>query len=85
MGMLTRDSIRRLMEEIMVRQGRPMDHDDAARLQDVGFRSLDFSELALRVEEASGRPLQFEAGALRAIETVKDVLDFMESAVHDGA
>jgi acyl carrier protein len=78
---MPRASIRQMMEEIMVRQGRRMAGDEAARLQDVGFRSLDFSELALRVEAACGRPLQFEAGALRAIQTVRDVLDFMERAV----
>jgi acyl carrier protein len=83
--MMTRASIRQLMDEILVRQGRTTDHDEGARLQDVGFRSLDFSELALRVEDASGTPLQFEAGSLRAIETVGDVLDFMETAARDAA
>lgn len=80
MGMMSRASIRKLMEEIMVRQGKTMSADEGTQLQDVGFRSLDFSELALRVEDACGHPLEFEAGPLRAIQTVRDVLDFMETA-----
>jgi acyl carrier protein len=74
-----------MMEEILTRQGRSIAHGEGARLRDIGFRSLDFSELALRVEDACGHPLEFEAGALRSIETVEDVLDFMERAARDGA
>ena len=84
MAVIPRASIRKIMQEILLRQGRSMDADDGARLQDIGFRSLDFAELALRVEDVCGRPLQFEAGALRTIRTVKDVLDFMETAAQDG-
>ena len=51
-------------------------------LSDVGFRSLDFSELALRVERKVGNELSFDAVALREIRTVKDVLDFLEEAVN---
>jgi acyl carrier protein len=73
------------MEEILTRQGRSLVGDESARLRDIGFRSLDFSELALRVEDACGHTLEFEAGELRSIETVEDVLDFMERAARDGA
>ena len=52
--------------------------DDAAELRQVGFRSLNFSELALRVEDEIGVELNFDAVQLRRIATVGDVLDFME-------
>ncbi len=52
--------------------------DDAAELRQVGFRSLNFSELALRVEDEIGVELNFDAVKLRRIATVGDVLDFME-------
>jgi acyl carrier protein len=50
-------------------------------LREVAFRSLDFSELALRVEQSVGRELNFDAGRLRGIRTVGDVLDFFQDAV----
>jgi len=50
---------------------------DAARLADIGFRSLDFSELALRIEDEIGTELNFEAAGLRRIDTVGDVLDLL--------
>ncbi|MDQ4111832.1 MAG: acyl carrier protein, partial [Actinomycetota bacterium] len=43
----------------------------------IGFRSLDFSELALRVEDEIGDELNFEAAGLRSIETIGDVLDLL--------
>ena len=68
------------MTEILLRQGKgPLD-DESAALRDVGFRSLDFSELALRVELARGNELNFGAAELRSIATVGDVLDFFEAA-----
>lgn len=52
--------------------------DDAVELRQVGFRSLNFSELALRVEDEIGVELNFDAVKLRRVATVGDVLDFME-------
>ena len=52
----------------------------AQALDGIGFRSLDFSELALRVETTSGVTLTFDAAPLRAIRTVDDVLDFLQAA-----
>jgi acyl carrier protein len=74
-----RDAIRTMMNEILAKQGRDAPGNEAASLRDVGFRSLDFSELALRVEMAVGDELTFDAAALRGIETVADVLDFFET------
>jgi acyl carrier protein len=77
---MDRQKILELMKEILRRQGKAADFPEDARLLEVGFRSLDFSELALRLETASGRQLDFDAAPLRAIVTVRDVLDFMERA-----
>ena len=45
-------------------------------LRDLGFRSLDFSELVLRVERQIGGQLNFRAEQFRRIERVQDLLDF---------
>ena len=55
-----------------------MPADDATTLETIGFRSLDFSELALRVEDEIGEELNFDAPELRQIATISDVLDFLE-------
>ncbi|HUI06876.1 MAG TPA: acyl carrier protein [Verrucomicrobiae bacterium] len=81
--MIDRTTILDLMRGILQRQGKPNDYGEDALLSDIGFRSLDFSELALRVETACGKPLSFGAAPLRAIRTVRDVVDFMERASGD--
>lgn len=65
------------MGEVLAVQGKTLPDDEAARLADIGFRSLDFSELALRVEDETGGELNFEAAGLRRIDTVGDVLDLI--------
>ncbi|WP_165942634.1 MULTISPECIES: acyl carrier protein [unclassified Micromonospora] len=79
MNELSRAHIRDLMSQVLANQGRVLPDDDAADLREIGFRSLDFSELALRVEDATGEELNFDAPGLRRIATVGDVLDFLES------
>ncbi|NLU78860.1 acyl carrier protein [Micromonospora sp. HNM0581] len=74
---LSRAQIRDLMGEVLKNQGKALPSDDAADLREIGFRSLDFSELALRVEDATGEELNFDAPGLRRITTVGDVLDFL--------
>lgn len=78
---MKREEIVDLMRAILERQGKDATRlrEDAA-LREVAFRSLDFSELCLRVEQAVGRELNFEAAALRNVSTVKDVCDFLEQA-----
>ena len=78
MSALSRDQIRAMMAEVLVAQGKQMPGDDQANLEEIGFRSLDFSELALRVEDEIGDELNFDAPELRQIATVSDVLDFLE-------
>ncbi|MBM7085966.1 acyl carrier protein [Micromonospora sp. MMS20-R2-29] len=65
------------MAQVVRNQGRVLPDDDATDLREIGFRSLDFSELALRVEDATGEELNFDAPGLRRIATVGDVLDFL--------
>ncbi len=77
---MKRAHIFNLMKEILERQGKKVPDSPTATLREIGFRSLDFSELALRVEVASGTRLTFDAAPLRGIETVRDVLDFFEKA-----
>ncbi|WP_433532355.1 acyl carrier protein [Micromonospora sp. CA-263727] len=74
---LSRAQIRDLMGQVLKNQGKALPDDDAADLREVGFRSLDFSELALRVEDETGEELNFDAPGLRRIATVGDVLDFL--------
>ena len=78
MSELTRAQIRDLMGEVMKAQGKTLPTEDSADLREIGFRSLDFSELALRVEDEIGDELNFDAPGLRQIATVGDVLDFIE-------
>jgi len=78
MSALSRDEIRTMMAEVLQAQGKSMPADDAANLEEIGFRSLDFSELALRVEDEIDDELNFDAPELRQIATISDVLDFLE-------
>lgn len=78
MTQLDRERIRELMAEVLSAKGVNLPDDEAADLRAVGFRSLDFSELALRVEDETGVELNFDAPGLRSIATVGDVLDFLQ-------
>jgi acyl carrier protein len=77
MNSLSRSQVRDLMAQVMKNQGKVLPDDDSAELREIGFRSLDFSELALRVEDEIGEELNFDAPGLRQIATVGDVLDFI--------
>lgn len=68
------------MNSILEKRGLSAVESDTADLRAIGFRSLDFSEMALRVERTVGRELNFDAALMRAITTVDDVLTFFESA-----
>lgn len=78
MSQLSRASVRSMMGDVLRRQDKTLPESDDAALDDIGFRSLDFSELALRVEDEIGDELNFDAPGLRSIRTVGDVLDFIE-------
>lgn len=78
MSTLSRAQLRQHMSDVMASQGKTLPDDDATDLRTIGFRSLDFSELALRVEDEIDKELNFDAPGLRQIATVGDVLDFLE-------
>lgn len=81
MSQVDRKRVLEMMKEILARQGRGTEIDEASNLEEIGFRSLDFAELALRVEGVAGSPLSFDGVAVREIRTTGDVLDFLEAAV----
>lgn len=77
MSAVSREQVRDLMAEVLSAQGKALPDDDAAALNDIGFRSLDFSELALRVEDEIDEELNFDAAGLRQVNSVGDVLDLV--------
>lgn len=77
MNRLDHAAVRELMARVLHDQGKQLPDDQSASLRAIGFRSLDFSELALRVEDEIDEELNFEAAELRRIESVSDVLDLL--------
>ncbi len=75
---IDRAQVRELMALVLATRDVKLPDDDAAELREIGFRSLDFSELALRVEDEIDRELNFDAPGLRSINTVGDVLDLID-------
>jgi acyl carrier protein len=66
------------MERVL---GHVLPADEDTDLRDIPFRSLHFSELALRIEDDLDRELNFEAMTQRRVQTVGDVLDAMMEMV----
>jgi acyl carrier protein len=81
---LDRAQVRELMALVLATRDKPLPDDDSTQLREIGFRSLDFSELALRVEDEIDRELNFDAPGLRSVLTVGDVLDLIER-LQDGS
>lgn len=77
---MQRSDILKLMNTVLVKRGRAEITAPTQTTRDAGFRSLDFSETALRIETMIGAELAFDAASMRRIETVADVLDFFEAA-----
>jgi len=65
---------------VLRNKGREAASDDETPMREAGLRSLDFSEVALRLEDVLGRELNFEASAMRRITTIRDVVDFFVHA-----
>lgn len=78
MAQLSREQVKEMMAEVLRRQDKEMPSSEDTALDEIGFRSLDFSELALRVEDELDEELNFDAPGLRSIRTVADVLDFID-------
>ena len=77
---MERTEILNIINMIMTKKGRAEITDESQNTREVNFRSLDFSETALRIEFKVGSELSFDAASMRKIETIKDVLDFFEEA-----
>jgi len=75
---LDRARVRELMALVMAARDAQLPDDESVTLREIGFRSLDFSELALRVEDEIDRELNFDAPGLRRVATVGDVLDLID-------
>ena len=69
--------LRALMGEVLRPRASRCPTTSPPQLSDIGFRSLDFSELALRVEDEIDEELNFDAAGLRQITTVGDVLNLL--------
>ncbi|SDL11354.1 acyl carrier protein [Tessaracoccus oleiagri] len=83
MAQISRDQVKEMMAEVMRRQNKVLPESEETPLDEIGFRSLDFSELALRVEDELDEELNFDAPGLRSIRTVGDVLDFIDELQKD--
>jgi acyl carrier protein len=77
---MDRAEILQLMNTVLAKRGRALISAETQTTRDAGFRSLDFSETALRIETRIDRELAFDAASMRRIETVADVLDFFVAA-----
>jgi len=81
---MTNEKIILLMEQIYETQtGKRKKIEINENLRDINFRSLDFAELCLRVEEEIGNELNFDAAQLRKIERVSDVCKFLIDATNE--
>lgn len=78
--MLETDGILQELRELYARRGIDVVPTPEQRLADLGFRSLDFSELALRLEARLGRELNFGGAELRRLETVGDVVELLRAS-----
>ena len=85
MAQLSREQVKEMMTEVLRRQDKEMPQSEDAALDEIGLRSLDFSELALRVEDELDEELNFDAPGLRSIRTVADVLDFIDELQQQAA
>jgi acyl carrier protein len=78
---MNRQQIKQVFDGIIQKRGGTPSEDEGLELRAVGFRSLDFSEMALRVEREVGRELNFDAALMRSIRTIDDVLSFFEKSI----
>jgi acyl carrier protein len=82
---MERQHVLELVNQVLTNQGKQPAKDDATPMADIGFRSLDFSQVALRIEDELERELNFSAAAMRRITTIRDVIDFFVEATQSSA
>jgi acyl carrier protein len=77
---MERSEILEIINVVMKNKGRSPITDENMATREAQFRSLDFSETALRIEARIGRELTFDALPMRRVAKIGDVLDFFEMA-----
>ena len=77
---MERERILSIINSVLTKNRHAAITDEDISLRDAGFRSLDFSEVALRIEAEIDRELTFEASTMRRIASIKDAVDFFSSA-----
>lgn len=66
---------------VLTKRGKKLLGSDLTiELRSHGFRSMDFSEVALRIESMMDQELIFDAAVLRSIQTFEDVVNFLYRA-----
>lgn len=78
---ISRDTLLRMVTDVMRSQGKPPPTADADGLAELGFSSLDLAELTVRLEDLAGNELAVEAAEIRPLGTVGDLLDMLMSLV----
>jgi acyl carrier protein len=72
------------LRKLQARRSATTSFDETTQLSAIGFRSIDFAELALEIEDKQGHELDFEQGDLGRIETVGDVVGFFVGVLRSG-
>ncbi len=67
------------LRELYRRRGEEVTAAPETDLAAIGFRSLDFAELVLLVEDAVGGQLDLERGDVTRIDTVGDLIAFFDA------
>lgn len=73
---MEREEVLKTINLVLANKGLEPASDNDTPMRDAGFRSLDFSEVALRLEDSLGHELNFEASTMRTITTISDIIDF---------
>jgi acyl carrier protein len=75
---MNNEQVIEMMREILIKQGKGEQTVSPDKtLRELGFRSLDFSELCLKAEMETDKEINFDANSLRSIESVSDVCNFL--------
>lgn len=80
---MNQSEILSILNVVLEKRGKsPISAQSNENLREYGFRSMDFSEVALRVEEALGKEIVFDASILRKIESFQDVIEFFRTVTN---
>ena len=82
---MNREDVLAVINQVLRNNGSAPAADAPVPLREAGFRSLDFSEVALRIEDKLDCELNFEASSMRRIATISDVVDFFVGATAEHA